>query len=218
MKTIVACVFAVLVAVPASAQSTPDTADPGEPYEAAFRGFFVFSQQRFAASTTFDATFGQSSQPFFGGGFQVTTPSGVFVDFGITRFSKTGQRAFVSNGQTFPLGIPLTATLTPIEFSVGYRFGATRWRVIPYAAGGIGRYNYREESGFSGTDENVDTHHVGYLVNGGVEIRLHKWFGAAVDAQYTHVPGILGEGGISQDAGETDLGGVAARFKFIVGR
>jgi hypothetical protein len=216
MKTIAGCVFAVLIAVSASAQSSQAPA-PSEP-EAAFRGFFIVTQQRFAASTTFDATFGSSSQPFFGGGAQVTMPGGIFVEFAVTRFSKTGQRAFFSNGQSFPLGIPLTATLTPVEFSVGYRFGATRWRVIPYAAGGIGRYNYTEESSFAADGDNVDTHHVGYLVNGGVEIRLHKWFGVAVDAQYTHVPGILGEGGISQDAGETDLGGVAARFKFIVGR
>jgi opacity protein-like surface antigen len=218
MKTIAACVFALLVSVPASAQSVPDPADASEPPQAASRGFFVATQQSFAASTTFDATFGQSTAPFFGGGFQITTPSGVFVEFGITRFKKTGQRAFLNNGQAFPLGIPLTATITPIEFGAGYRFGATRWRVIPYAAGGIGRYNYKEESGFAADGDNVDTHHVGYLVNGGVEIRLQKWIGVAVDGQYTHVPGILGEAGISQDAGETDLGGVAFRFKVIVGR
>jgi hypothetical protein len=40
----------------------------------------------------------------------------------------------------------------------------------------------------------------------------------AVDVQYSHVPGILGTGGVSQQAGETDLGGVAARLKLVVGR
>jgi hypothetical protein len=218
MKTIAACVFAVLTAVPVSAQSTPAPPTPDDPPEAAFRGFFIATTQSFSASTTFDATFGGSRQPFFGGGAQVTTPVGVFVEFAVTRFKKTGQRAFINDGQAFPLGIPLTATVTPIELSVGYRFGAGRSRVIPYAAGGIGRYLYKEESGFAADGDNVDTHHVGYLVNGGVEIRLQKWIGVAVDAQYTHVPGILGEGGISLDAGETDLGGVAARFKVIVGR
>jgi Outer membrane protein beta-barrel domain len=218
MRTIAAWLLAVLTAGPVAAQSTPDPTAPSEPYEAAFRAFFIGAQQSFAAKTTFDATFGQSSQPFFGGGVQVVTPGGVFVEFGVTRFKKTGQRAFLNNGQAFPLGIPLTATIIPVELSAGYRFGATRWRVIPYAAGGIGRYNYREESDFAGADDNVDTHHVGYLVNGGVEVRLQKWIGVAVDVQYTHVSGILGEGGISQDAGETDLGGVAARFKVMVGR
>jgi len=208
----------VFAALPVSAQSASVSTSPGDPPGAAFRGFFVVTQQSFAASTTFDAIFGGSSQPFFGGGVQVTTPNGIFVEFGITHFSKTGQRAFVSNGQAFPLGIPLTATITPLELSVGYRFGATRWRLIPYAAGGFGRYDYKEESGFSADDENLNTHHIGYLVNGGVEVRLQKWIGIAADGQYTHVPGILGEGGVSQDAGETDLGGVAFRFKVIVGR
>ena len=92
------------------------------------------------------------------------------------------------------------------------------WKVIPYAAGGIGRYNYKEESDFSAAGDTVDTHGVGYLVNGGVEFRVHKWIGLSVDAQYTHVPDILGQGGVSKDAGETDLGGIAARFKVIVGR
>lgn len=214
MKTIAASLFAALISVPAAAQSTaaPAGRDP-----ASMRGFFVFTEQSFAAKTTFEAAFGGSTQPLFGGGVQVTTPSGVFVEFGITRFQKTGQRVFVSNGQTFPLGIPLTATLTPVEISAGYRFARSS-RFIPYAAGGIGRYAYREESDFSAAGENVDTSHAGFLVNGGVEIRLHKWVGFAVDAQYTHVPGILGEGGVSKDAGETDLGGVAARFKLLVGR
>ena len=90
--------------------------------------------------------------------------------------------------------------------------------MIPYAAGGIGRYNYKEESDFSADGDAVDAHHVGYLVNGGVEFRVQKWIGLAVDAQYTHVPGILGQGGVSKEAGETDLGGIAARFKVIVGR
>jgi len=218
VKTIAACLLAVLSAVPVAAQSQPDPAAFSEPYDVSFRGFFVATEQSFAAKTTFDAAFGKSTQPFFGGGVQITSLSGFYIEFGVTRFKKTGQRAFVSNGQTFPLGIPLTATITPIEFSAGWRFGARSWKVIPYAAGGIGRYNYKEESDFSAAGDTVDTHGVGYLVNGGVEFRVHKWIGLSVDAQYTHVPDILGQGGVSKDAGETDLGGIAARFKVIVGR
>jgi hypothetical protein len=218
VKTIAACLFAALLAAPASAQTQTDPSGFDKPYDVSFRGFFVFTEQNFAAKTTFQAVFGHSVEPFYGGGFQITTPSGVFVEFGITRFKKTGQRAFVNNGQAYPLGIPLTAAITPVEFSAGYRFFAKTSRVIPYAAGGIGRYAYTEESDFAGAGDNVNTAHVGYLVNGGVEIRLQKWIGVAVDAQYTHVPGILGEGGVSMQAGETDLGGIAARFKVIVGR
>ena len=218
MKTMAACLFAVLAALPAAAQSTGDPAGFSEPYEVAFRGFFIATEQSFAAKTTVDAAFANSTQPFFGGGIQLTSPGGFYIEFGVTRFRKTGQRAFVSNGQTFGLGIPLTATVTPIELSAGYRIGASKWKVIPYAGGGIGRYNYQEESNFSGDGDTVDAHHVGYLAFGGVEFRVQKYIGLAVDAQYTHIPGILGAGGVSKEAGESDLGGVAARFKVIIGR
>jgi outer membrane protein W len=150
---------------------------------------------------------------------QVALLNGVFVEVGISRFSKSGQRAFVSNGQTFQVGIPLTATITPVEVSAGYRFGASgsRW-LIPYVAAGVGRYAYKETSSFAATGDDIDTHHSGYLAAGGVEIRLHRWIGVAVDAQYTRISGILGAGGVSKDAGESDLGGIAGRFKVLVGR
>jgi outer membrane protein W len=217
MKTIAACLFAMLAALPAAAQSSADPAGFSEPPEIGFRGFFVATAQSFAAKTTVDAAFASSTQPFFGGGVQLTSQGGFYIEFGVTQFKKSGQRAFVSNGQTFGLGIPLTATVTPIELSAGYRFGVSKWKVIPYAGGGIGRYNYKEESDFSNGD-NVDTHSVGYLAFGGVEFRVQKYIGLAVDVQYTHVPGILGVGGVSKEVGETDLGGIAARFKVLVGR
>ena len=50
----------------------------------------------------------------------------------------------------------------------------------------------------------------------GLAIVIGLMIGA--DVQYSHVPGILGTAGVSQQAGEDDLGGVAARFKLIVGR
>ena len=218
-----AALLAVLTAAPAAAQSLSQdqTADPAgfsEPYAVSFRGVVFYAIQNFAAKQTTEATFGNSRQPFWGGGFQVASPGGFYVELDVSRFKQTGQRAFINNGQTFPLGIPLTVTVTPIEFSFGYRFGAMSSRVVPYAAGGVGRYNYKEESDFAGDGDNVDTHHVGYLATGGVEFRAQKYIGIAVDVQYTHVPGILGTNGVSQQAGETDLGGIAARFKLIIGR
>src|SRR2546429_612744 len=83
----------------------------------------------------------------------------------------------------------------------------------------------KEESDFSeqpaappARSVDLDTRHVGFVVNGGVEFRAHRWIGVGADVQYTHVPGILGTGGVSQQAGENDLGGIAARLKLIVGR
>jgi hypothetical protein len=183
------------------------------------RVFFLAAEEQFAAKTSFDATFGQAAQPLFGGGGQVVFRGGAYVDVSVSRFSKTGQRAFFFNGQTFGLATPLTATVTPIEVSVGYRIRLQHYRnVRPFVAGGLGQYLYSETSSDAVSGEGFDASHIGYLANAGVEFRFHKWAGASVDAQYTHVPGILGKGGISQDAGENDLGGFAARVKLIVGR
>lgn len=223
MKTIVFLCGALAAATPLFAQ-TPTrpvraaAANATEP-AVAIRGFLLVTEEQFAAKTTFAAVFGKAAQPLFGGGVQVVFRGGVYVEVSASRFSKTGQRGFVFQGQSFGVGIPLTASLTPIEASVGYRFRMKHYRnVIPYVAAGAGQYHYKETSAGSTTGEDVDAQHVGYLANAGVEFRLHRWVGVSVDAQYTHVPGILGAGGISQDAGENDLGGYAARFKLIVGR
>jgi hypothetical protein len=180
------------------------------------RAFGLLTEQAFAAPTTFDAIFGSSNGPFFGGGAQVVHRDGWFGEFSVSRFKKDGERAFRSGGQSFQLGIPLTATITPVEVTGGYRFTLRRHRnIVPYVGAGIGSYGYRETSGFS---DDVDTRHVGYLATGGLEVRVHRWVALAVDGQFTHVPGILGNGGISEDVNEKDLGGTAVRFKFIIGR
>jgi outer membrane protein W len=227
MKTIVFLCGALAVAAPLAAQTRTQpvlaaAAHASEPL-VTVRAFFLAAEEQFAAKTTFGATFGKASQPLFGGGGQVVFRDGVYVDVSVSRFSKSGQRAFVFGGQSFGVGIPLTATLTPIEASVGYRFRLRHYRnIIPFVAAGIGRYHYIETSSETpsggSTSTDLDASHTGYLANAGVEFRFLKWVGASVDAQYTHVPGIFGTGGISQDAGENDLGGYAARVKVIVGR
>jgi hypothetical protein len=183
------------------------------------RPFFLATDQSFAAVDTFDAVFGKTFFPFFGGGGQVVFKGTYFVELSASRFQESGQRAYLSGGKTFKLGIPLTATITPFEVTGGYRFRLPSLpRVRPYAAAGFGSYRYQETSSFADPGENLDTRHAGFVVNGGAEFRLHRWIGAAVDVQYSHVPGILGNAGVSQQAGESDLGGVAVRFKAIVGR
>ena len=143
--------------------------------------------------------------------------SGLYVEVGASRFEKVGQRAFVFSGQTYPLGIPLTARITPLEISAGYRFSVSP-RIIPYGGAGIARYAYIETSDFADPGENVDAKHTGYLVLGGVEFRAHRWVGVSVDVQYTQVTGILGSAGISKELGENNLGGTAVRVKALVGR
>jgi Outer membrane protein beta-barrel domain len=198
------------LAAPASAQDAPALS---------IRPFVMATDQSFAAVDTFDAVFGKTYFPFFGGGVQVVIYDSFFAEASASRFRQTGERAFLSGGKPFPLGIPLTATITPFEVTGGYRFRLRSLpRVRPYASAGFGSYEYQETSSFADAGEDIDTRHSGYLVNGGAEFRLHRWVGLAVDVQYSHIPGILGTAGVSQQAGENDLGGVAARFKLVVGR
>jgi len=183
-----------------------------------WRPFFLASGEHFTARKTFDAVLGvQALRPFWGGGVQIGSRRGLFVEIAVSRFRGTGQRAFVANGQAFPLGIPLTATLTPVEVMGGYRY---RWSktVLPYAAVGVGRYAYSETSAGNDAGEDVAESRVGLLLLGGAEFRLHRWIGLGVDVQYTRVTGLLGKAGTSQAFGEDDLGGTAARVKVLVGR
>ena len=198
------------IAAPAAAQAPPGLS---------IRPFFMATDQSFAAVDTFDAVFGKTFFPFFGGGVQVVVHDRFVVELSASRFQQTGERAYISNGKAFKLGIPLTATITPFEITGGYRFRLRKLpRVRPYAAAGFGSYAYKETSTFAEAGDDVDTTHSGVVVNGGAEFRLHRWVGLAIDVQYSHIPGILGTGGVSQQAGESDLGGVAARFKLVVGR
>jgi opacity protein-like surface antigen len=181
------------------------------------RPFVMAAEQSFTAIDTFAAVFGRSYGPFFGGGADVTLGDHYYVELAASRFRQTGQRAFRNAGQVFHLGIPLTATVTPLEVTGGYRFHLSS-RIVPYVGAGFGSYAYQETSDFADAGENVDVRHSGFVVNGGAEFRLQRWVGVGADVHYTHVTGILGQGGLSKDAGENDLGGVSARFRFIIGR
>ena len=205
-----------LAASPVSAQVLQPVLAP----DVAVRPFVLFSEQRFAASETFKATLNGAVQPFVGAGAQVALANGFFVEAAFSRFSKSGQRVFQDDGETFEVGIPLKVTIMPIEISGGYRFGA-EWsstRVIPYVAAGLASYKYTETSGFEVAGDKVSERGSGFLVLGGAEFRVHPWVSASADVQYTRVGGVFGEGGLSQQLEEDDLGGVAVRFRVIIGR
>jgi opacity protein-like surface antigen len=204
---LLALVAAAGIAAPVAAQ-TP---------EVSLRGFVMASEQSFTAIDTFTGVFGRSYGPFFGGGADVTLAEHFYVELAVSRFKQTGQRAFRNAGQVFRLGIPLTATVTPVEVTGGYRFHLSS-HIVPYVGVGFGSYGYKETSDFADAGDNVDTRHSGFVVNAGAEFRLYRWVAVGADAHYTRVSGILGQAGISKDAGENDLGGVAARVKVIVGR
>jgi opacity protein-like surface antigen len=215
MRALLLTVLLAAAAVPAAAQ----TAQP-----VGVRGFFAFTEQAFSAKNTFNAVFGKSSGEFLGGGVQVTIFDSFFGEVSLSRFEESGNRVAVVNGSTFSLGIPLKATLTPIEVTGGYRFRVKNldW-LRPYADAGVGWYSYEETCtgaapACSAIDANVSATHNGFVMHGGVELRLHRLVGVSADFQYTHIPGIIGTDGASKAFNEQDLGGVGGRFRVIVGR
>ena len=192
--------------------STPALAQ--DPPSVSLRPFFVGAVERFSAKETFSAVFGGTVQPLYGGGLEVAFRNGLYFDFTASRFKKTGERAFFFNGDGFGLGIPLTVTMTPLEFTVGARSNPAP-KVFPYFGGGIGSYRYEETST---VDDPFSKTHLGWLIVGGVEYRFNSWIGISGDLQYNRVSGIIGEGGVSAEAGESDLGGTAGRFRVLIGR
>ena len=201
-----------------SAQVRPSTPSAGR--ELGVRGFAEFGGLSFAASESFEAVLGSKSGTIFGGGGEVVLPQGIFASVRVSRFQKNGERVFVFENETFPLGIETTIRVTPIELTGGYRFGNTGSRVVPYIGAGVGWHRYEETSDFAEDDENVDERHNGYHLLGGAEFRLVRWFGVGGEVQWTTVPDALGQdpNGVSAAFDETNLGGVAFRVRFVVGR
>ena len=78
----------------------------------------------FAASKTYQAVFGSSTIPGYGGGADITGLwRDLFVRAAVTRVTKTGSRVFVNGPDVFPLNNePAKLTLTPIEIGAGWRF------------------------------------------------------------------------------------------------
>jgi hypothetical protein len=236
-RTLASAVLAVSAvfwnAAPAVAQSR--WFGPAEDVPAiSIRPFLTVSDEKFTAVNTFDAVFGQSTAPFWGGGVQVVVWTGrIYAELGASRILRrnaelVGERVFRSEGATFRLGIPLRSTIKPLEFTAGYRFNVSH-ALVPYVGAGMGSYRYTEESDFSDPSENLDVKHNGFVFQTGAEYRAHSWVRVAGDVRFTRVPGILGTGGVSQvlateggtgvqPSHEKDLGGWTVGLKVTVGR
>jgi opacity protein-like surface antigen len=215
-----AVAIAIAAAAPASAQTRPAPRPSSQPDTFSLRGFADVGGTTFTAAESFNAIFGTRTGIVFGGGVEGVLPQHVFFNVQASRFSKSGSRAFVSDGQVFDLGIPTDVTITPFEINAGYRFAPNRAPIIPYLGGGIGWHRYKETSQFAVTTENVDETFRGYQILGGVEFRLGRLFGAAAEAQWTTVPNALGQNAtaVSTAFNETNLGGTTIRGKFVIGR
>ena len=219
--TVLAVIWiAALVPTIVSAQQRPAPARPATRQPLAIRGFGDLGIIRFAAGDAFEATLGSASGVFFGGGVEVVLPQQWFVGLRLSHFDKSGERVFVQDNEVFPLGIDMEVAITPIEVSAGYRFRGRTRNLIPYLGGGIGWHRYTETSDFADAAENVKETFTGYHVLGGAEYRVGRMFAIAGEGQWTTVPDALGQdpNGVSAAFDDTNLGGVAFRVKFVVGR
>ena len=128
--------------------------------------------------------------------------------------ARPGSRVFVSGGEVFPLGIPLTVTMTPIEAGGGWRFASTAGgRLTPYAGAAFLSMGYTETSDFADAGgEHVRAVHGAGPCSAASTSASCKWIAAVrARSQYRRVPNALGAGGVSKDFGESDLGGFTAR-------
>ena len=71
---------------------------PAEP-PISFRPYVMGAESAFAAVETFEAVFGKSYAPFFGGGLQVAFHGKFYVEVGASRFQQTGSARFAQRGE-----------------------------------------------------------------------------------------------------------------------
>jgi opacity protein-like surface antigen len=172
-----------------------------------------------ASAKSVEAILGQRSGLVFGGGIDIVERHGFFGELRASRFQRTGKRAFVVAGEVFSLDVDDTIAVTPFELTGGYRFDRGR-PFVPYGGAGAGWHRLEESSPSSTGDEDVRDTFMGYHVLAGAEFRLSRWMAVAGEAQWTTVPNALGQdpNGVSRAFGESNLGGLSARAKIVIGR
>jgi opacity protein-like surface antigen len=183
------------------------------------RGFADVGATAFTAEQSFTAVLGSRTGAVLGGGVEIVLPHGIFVGLHASRFRKTGERVFVSNGETFGLGIPTTVAVTPVQITGGYRFPRVAGRLTPYAGAGPGWYRYSETSEFAGDGEDVNERFSGFHVLGGAEVQLVRWLSLGGELQWATVPDAIGgdANSVAREFSETNLGGTTVRARFVVG-
>ncbi len=234
--------FAVMVALaalvaarPAGAQGIVRTPPPRPPDTV--HAFGIFEAEAMLAHQSFSAVLadGTKSTLLFGGaGVEATKIwKGLFARFAATHTSNKGSRVFVdASGNAVSLDLPLTIEVTPIEIGGGWRFvrkprpvpprlvrpgqRPSNVAVVPYLGAAVLVQRYKETSDIASPDENVSATDTGESFFAGVELG----FGVVrlgFEGQFRNVPNVLGAGGISQEFGETNLGGGVIRVTLGVG-
>jgi hypothetical protein len=203
------------VIVAAAVLAVPSVARAGDPPLGA-QVFAAIDFNSFAASKTYNAIFGSSNMPGFGGGADITGVwRDLFVRVAVTRISKTGSRVFVNGADVFPLnGQPAKLTLTPIEIGAGWRFRIKHSKLAPYIGGGALIEPYRVEYPTS-PDLNESETFTGGNIFGGVQYPITKVLVIGGDAQFRILPNALKSDLASSAANafnETEGGGFTGRI------
>ena len=210
--------------------ATRPAAAPSSPV--GVRGFVTFGSITFQADDSFEAILDSAAGPIWGGGGSVLLPRGFYAEVSASRFRGDGERAFVGpapDREVFKLGIPLQVSITPLQFTGGWRYrhcprtakpraGGCRPRLIPYAGGGFSSYRYQEASDFAEAEEDIDERFSGYHIVGGVEYLPLRWMAVGGEVSWSSVADALGEGGVSAAFNEDNLGGTTVRLKISFGR
>jgi hypothetical protein len=199
-------------------RTIPPPRPPAYPRGMQIRGFGTVGLNWFTASETFNAVLGSGSGTDFGGGLSVTEGPG-FLDVGARRYSKTGQRVFVTDTrEVFELGIPAKVTMTALDITTGWRFRPLLNRIRPHLGAGYTGLRYEESSEFADSAENIKEWFNGFHVVGGGEVRLHRLVGVTAEVVWTSIADAIGENGASKAFDENNLGGTSARLKLVIGR
>jgi opacity protein-like surface antigen len=226
-RALVLLLLALAAPALAAAQGLDSGPAPPSPTGRTLR-FAVFGTAGLFTATardTFEAILDTRSGADFGVGAQVAWQSGtlrgLFLEFDASRLEETGERVFVHEGDVFPLGIPLTVALTPIEVSAGYRLNQvrrTRGGVVAsplafFGGGGVGSLGYSETD----DEDEISERFLAWHVMGGLDVTVWKALQIGAEARYRWVPDGLGAGGVSDEFNETDLGGSTFRVRIGVG-
>jgi opacity protein-like surface antigen len=212
-------------------------ARPDRPPAFSFRGQVDLGYVSFSAQESLDAVYDGRGGALWGGGVRVAHRAGWFAQVSAWKFATEGERVFVLDQQVFPLGIPTTLTIVPLDVTGGWRFQrrpsrgpatppraarpAGRGRgigLVPYVGGGVGVVRVTERADFAESGDDVEERHTSYHLLGGADIGLSRWVGAGVEAGWRWVPDALEGNGVAQAFGETDLDHFFIVVRVTIGR
>ena len=193
------------------------SARPAAAQTLSVRGYVTYGSTVFASSESFEAITGESSKAGIGGGATVIGIwRGIFADVGISQQELDGQRVFIDAGTVYPLGIPVTIRMRPVDIAGGWRF--FYGRLSPYAGAGVSVISYEETADFAEGGDNVSESKTGAMFLAGLDVAVIRWLHAGAEFRYRAVKGVLGDGGVSDIYGEDQLGGYAFAVRISVGR